>query len=424
VKAIIIKDESPDEALKLFPADLIFQINNPLPPTQARVVTIPTDNVRAAAGAIAKHMTQYNITEFSYLDPDLQPYIDMTRKIILINHNQGVNYKIFFDNFFDNLPLILKSPGVYKDQFKGMPALIVSSGPSLNKNIHLFGEAKKKCLTITSGSAIGPVQKRGFEPDVACLIDPFATAADSFTPGDYRMACNYTALPKGVRMGKNVSFFNAGEAFEAPLPLPPTEWVQVDLSVASTAYNLAVLWGCEPIIFIGQDCGITEGQEYADGVDAKQRDSEDVTYAMLAEYFRIKFAEHPGTIYNCTEGGRRLGDKAKHLPLAEVLSLLPDRPAIEWEEGKPWDISRDAKRQAKEVRDAYNYAKMFDPKANTCEKIERFICQQKGTTAWNWLNKMILPMMYECGDDYRKWYLTYLKWQEWCRVLAERLENV
>ena len=305
MRAILIKDENVRDILNEFPHDYIFHIDCPIAPMFGRVTTIPTDNVRACGGIIASEMHKKGMTEFIYFDESLTEYVDMTRRIIMINHNQGLGYQIFFDNFFENLPVILRSPGIVKDQFKGIPALIVSAGPSLNKNVHLFPEAKGKCLTITSGSAIGAIQHNGWEPDVACLIDPYNAAAIDFKPGDYRMVTNYTAKPDGVKMGKNNSFFQAG-LLVPPLTLPKTDTLQVDISVATTADQLAKVWGCEPIIFIGQDCGKVDGVAYADGLCQESidgfKDSSNPTYEMIAEYFRIVFPQHDGTIYNCTEG--------------------------------------------------------------------------------------------------------------------------
>ena len=427
MRAILIKDENVRDILNEFPHDYVFHIDCPLAPMYARVTTIPTDNVRGAAGIIAAEMTKRGMEEFIYFDESLTPYVDMARQVIMINHNQGLAYQIFFDNFFENLPLILKSPGIQKDQFKGIPALIVSAGPSLNKNIDLFPEAKGKCITITSGSAIGALQHKGWEPDAACLIDPYKLAAVDFKPGNYRLLSNSTARPEGVKMGSKNSFFQAG-LFKPPLTLPKTETLRVDISVATTAFSLAQMWGCDPIIFIGQDCGKVDGVAYADGLCQESvesfKDSNNPTYEMIAEYFKIVFPMHEGTVYNCTEGGRHLGEGAIHKPLKEVLATLPERPEIKWEEADQLFILEEVEAQAKSVRDSYRLARMMEPKANSAEKIDRFLRQQVGTVAWQWMHKAMLPVMYECGDNYSRWYVAYLMWQEWCLKLANKLDEV
>jgi hypothetical protein len=80
--------------------------------------------------------------------------------------------------------------------------------------------------------------------------------------------------------------------------------------------------------------------------------------------------------------------------------------------------------QAKSVRDSYRMARMMEPKADSCEKIERFLKQQVGTVAWKWAHKAMLPVMYECGDNYPRWYIAFLMWLEWCNKLANKLEEV
>ena len=47
------------------------------------------------------------------------------------------------------------------DRMKGVPAIMVSAGPSLNKNIHLLEEAKRKAILIPVGSAVKILHNKG-----------------------------------------------------------------------------------------------------------------------------------------------------------------------------------------------------------------------------------------------------------------------
>jgi len=57
------------------------------------------------------------------------------------------------------------------NQFKNVPIIIVSSGPSLNKNIHLLKEAKGRAILIAMGSTLKPLLNNGVEPDMVFSID-------------------------------------------------------------------------------------------------------------------------------------------------------------------------------------------------------------------------------------------------------------
>jgi hypothetical protein len=48
--------------------------------------------------------------------------------------------KEFVNAFMQNLPTILRKPGVtrLRDLFKGRPAIVVAAGPSLEKNLHFY----------------------------------------------------------------------------------------------------------------------------------------------------------------------------------------------------------------------------------------------------------------------------------------------
>ena len=112
------------------------------------------------------------------------------------------------------------------------------------------------------------------------------------------------------------------------------------------------------------------------------------------------------------------------MPLSEVLATLPERSEIKWEESDQLFITDEIADQAKSVRDSYRMARLMEPKANDPEKIDRFLRQQIGTTAWKWMHKAMLPVMYECEHNYSRWYIAFLMWQEWCLKLANKLDEV
>ena len=55
---------------------------------------------------------------------------------------------------------------------KDIPAVIVSAGPSLDKNVHLLKKIQGKALIITVDASIRAVIQAGVRPDILCTIDP------------------------------------------------------------------------------------------------------------------------------------------------------------------------------------------------------------------------------------------------------------
>jgi hypothetical protein len=71
-------------------------------------------------------------------------------------------------NFILNIPSIFKSYGHMGlcNLLNGKPAIIVSAGPSLNKNIHLLKEVQGKVFIISAYSAIKTLEANDIKPDL------------------------------------------------------------------------------------------------------------------------------------------------------------------------------------------------------------------------------------------------------------------
>ena len=181
----------------------------------------------------------------------------------------------WIDNFFRNLRFALLDPGISSliGLFRGKPAIIVSAGPSLEKNVHLLAEAKGKAVIIAAGSAINPVRKHGIEPDLLVSFDP--------TENNYRhfedLDTPYLPLIYIPTIFPRILEEYRGPRFTAAMDMFPfTSWLFAQLgedkgllksgpSVANVAWHLASVLGLNPIILVGQDLAFTGGKTHADG---------------------------------------------------------------------------------------------------------------------------------------------------------------
>lgn len=158
-----------------------------------------------------------------------------------------------------------------KDRYIGKPAIVVSAGPSLRKNRHLLKEAANGAIIIAVQTTFAPLLEMGIEPD-------FVTALD------YHDICTrfFEKIPAGVRTELVAEPKATNKIFDlhgGPLTIIGNEMAESLLremnlgktglpsgsTVAHLAYYLAEHLGCNPIGFVGQDLGFTDGLYYVPG---------------------------------------------------------------------------------------------------------------------------------------------------------------
>lgn len=248
------------------------------------------------------------------------------------------------ENTFKNIPYKWSNPGINElcDAFKNVPAIIVSAGPSLNKNIEELKKYTDKAVVLCSGSAIRALHKHNITPHFLATIDPFVATYNDF---ENKMS-EKTALIAYADSYHQVVAEYPGQRFFCNDPdvivsdydafLPPTANLNKNVSVAVLAFEFALHIGADPIIFIGQDMSLTPEASHADGVQGDgpeyliDADSLDVVghqgeilktmpaFKELLDYFvmRITYIENR-TIINATEGGAYMNG-ALHMTLHEA----------------------------------------------------------------------------------------------------------
>ncbi|GIM46470.1 hypothetical protein DNHGIG_20190 [Collibacillus ludicampi] len=191
-------------------------------------------------------------------------------------------------NMLDNVESVLRSPRLssLRDTFKGKPAIIVSNGPSLDKNLELLAQAKGKALILTAESALKPCLKRNIQPDAVCVVER--------TPSSYEVHFKQAQLPSDLVL-VGLHLMDPRIPVEFPGPWIPvfrsyestSKWINeavsdgCGLSGGSSSAHLAfefALWvGANPIIFVGQD--LSFGPDYS-------------THSKLSSYSEEYMAQH------------------------------------------------------------------------------------------------------------------------------------
>lgn len=277
--------------------------------------------------------------------------------------------KIFYQNIIGNWKNYLESPGIYslENYYSGFPVVIVSAGPSLDKNIQYLKHAADQFVVIAVGTALKPLLKLGIEPDFVVALD-----SDDITLGSFQM----DLVPENTWLIFDPSIPPAiAELFpEKRIVIDSgiylSEWMAEyhekkgnwgkTFSVAHTAFLIARFLGCEPIVFAGQDLAFSGKRLHCNHTfyDQERRDKigfiktlrvlETERYLQFAQSFRpaidifgypltttvalelykTRFADEfiqTASVYNATEGGVPVPG-GKNVCLQEALHRCGEAP--------------------------------------------------------------------------------------------------
>jgi hypothetical protein len=176
-------------------------------------------------------------------------------------------------NIAQNLAWYLAAPNIsrLRDRHKGRPAVIVSAGPSLRKNKHLLQGLGDRAVLIAVQTMLQPMLEMGVEPHYVTSLDYHDICTRFFEKLPPTVNTELVAEPKAssaiFRMYPGpVSLL--GNRF-AELMLREMKLGKAELpggaTVAHLAFYLAEYLGCDPIMFVGQDLGFSDGLCYAPG---------------------------------------------------------------------------------------------------------------------------------------------------------------
>ncbi len=180
----------------------------------------------------------------------------------------------FYRNILENWDALLDSPGIaqLQDSLSGVPCVVVSAGPSLDKNAALLKSAGDKALIVTVATALKALRNAGIRPDFVMANDPDRSTLRAFGPGapepDLWLVYD-PCVPADI-----VECF-AGHRLAAESGAALSQWLARNhlahgslgtvLSVAHAAYQFARHLGCTPIILTGQDLAFDRTRMHCSG---------------------------------------------------------------------------------------------------------------------------------------------------------------
>lgn len=184
------------------------------------------------------------------------------------------NSRITCRNIANNLPRFLSTPpiNVLRERFAGCPAIVVSAGPSLRRNIDRLASLKGKAVIIAVHAIYKTLLDRGITPDFVTVLDYHELTKRFFEGVQDFGGTHMVAEPKvnwgvlDLYKGPVSILSNSFATSILGRKLAARDGLKAGATVAHLSLYLAVYMGCEPITFVGQDLGCTDHVYYLPGV--------------------------------------------------------------------------------------------------------------------------------------------------------------
>jgi hypothetical protein len=254
----------------------------------------------------------------------------------------NINTIIYFaktwpTNFFKNLKYVVQSTEFSKlyNKFSNKPGILISAGPSLNKNVNLLKEIKGKAFILCVDTALRVLYKEGIRPDAVIAVD------GSDLNYKHLQGMDYDDIPLIYfpEVNYNILKEHKGHKIVTNVRTNMTEWIQQYLnadigyidysgpSVSNIGFQVLKKIGCNPLILVGQDLAFTDNKSHADGTALKRENVDKTIVGMnkimvediygnqvltsrslyqIMKTFENLIQIYGGLIIDATEGGAKI----------------------------------------------------------------------------------------------------------------------
>ncbi|EAI4931300.1 motility associated factor glycosyltransferase family protein, partial [Campylobacter jejuni] len=244
------------------------------------------------------------------------------------------------EQFVYNLPQMITHPS-YKELLskrKGISdtAIIVSTGPSLTKQLPLLKKYANKATIFCADSSYPILAKHGIKPDYVCMLERDEIVAECFNNDFGEFDKDIIFLVASLVHKKTISYLEKnqrkyiliikGQPFARYLELDNYGYINGGMSVSHMAYELAENLGHKNIILIGQDLAYAENgnshpDDYQNSANYESQMYEHIlteayggkkeiktheVWIFFKQILEAMIIKYHITTYNCTEGGARI----------------------------------------------------------------------------------------------------------------------
>ncbi|EAK0006876.1 motility associated factor glycosyltransferase family protein, partial [Campylobacter coli] len=249
------------------------------------------------------------------------------------------------EQFVYNLPQMITHPS-YKELLskrKGISdtAIIVSTGPSLTKQLPLLKKYASKATIFCADSSYPILAKHGIKPDYVCMLERTEITSEFFNNDFGEFDKDIIFICAGVVHPKAIEYLKGGNRKYLIMPRYLYFPIYIKLnkyfyflyntpSVAHMSYFLSVLLNHKNIILIGQDLAYAENgnshpDDYQNSANYESQMYEHILttayggngkvethsiWLLFKNWFENEMIPNTRkmgiTTYNCTEGGARI----------------------------------------------------------------------------------------------------------------------
>ncbi len=186
--------------------------------------------------------------------------------------------RLWVRNLSSNLVPFLASPGagMCKGMFRGIPALLLAGGPSLDAVLPHLPELSQRLLIVSVDTPLSACLSTGVLPDFLVMVDPqfWASRYLDWTEGyDGFMVAEPSTHPRTLR-GSRRRVLMASSLFPLGALLEEHTGKKGKLgaggSVSTSAWDFCRLLGCSPIYIAGMDLGFPGHRTHCAGAFFEQ----------------------------------------------------------------------------------------------------------------------------------------------------------
>ena len=357
-----------------------------------------------------------------YKDDILKVNADLLKAInhVIVGHgNDAVDSLVGIEHHTKNIPVMCKNVK-FKDfvhKRNTETAIVVSTGPSLAKQLPLLKEIAPYVTLISVDASLPILAKHGIKPDIVTSIERVELTAKFFenTPEEFQedivfvcASLQHEKVLKSIKRGQKVITmrpFRYSRFFE----MDDYGYVGLGMSSANMAHELAYLMGFSSCVLIGQDLAYgKDGKSHSSGHtfgedEVKHKEDDELVLAyggdeqirttkiwkMFLNFFEktsFEAREKMKTI-NSTEGGARIGNtlEISFQDICDNIDKSRTKPSIKLE--KPTkEQSDEAFKQANEKIDLMlevgdrvksKAEEVFVTVADVCVELEKLNAEQK-----------------------------------------------
>ena len=290
---------------------------------------------------------------FDDIDQINKLFVENIKDVVTQEGNDANDSLIGLDHHLKHIANMLDSYPIQnlKKQKNTQNAVIVSTGPSLAKQLPLLKKYQKYLTIFCIDASLPVLQKEGIAPDFVFSMERVEATSKFFENLDKELLKDTIFMLTSISHPKTINNLAEMKQCISMRPFGYTKsfrlnkwgYIGLGMSAANMAFDFAYIAQYKNIVFIGQDLAFApDGTTHTKGALYGEKESQyekqtlyikgyygesvktSIWWALFLATFKrdIPQVKEEGiNVYNCTEGGAYI-DGATHIPFVEFLESI------------------------------------------------------------------------------------------------------